>query len=55
MQRQIKRFISDLEDKRELLEKNVFNLGDFHPKEMPLAIYDYVILNLKNMIERDEK
>jgi hypothetical protein len=40
----------DLINKREMLEKNCLSLKMFKPKDMPLAIYDYVIEELGGIV-----
>ncbi|MEP9408549.1 hypothetical protein ABKP09_19720 [Peribacillus frigoritolerans] len=40
---------NDLKEKRELLNGNSHNLNMFGRKDMPLAIYDYVIAKLREI------
>lgn len=45
---------NDLKKKRELLDGNTHNLDMFEKKDMPLAIYDYVIEKLREITHENE-
>lgn len=45
---------NDLKEKRELLDGNSHSLKMFEKKDMPLAIYDYVIERLEGMEDEDK-
>lgn len=46
---------NDLKQKRELLDNNPHNLDMFGKKDMPLAIYTYVIERLGEIADEDEQ
>ena len=45
---------NDLKQKRELLNGNSHDLNMFEKKDMPLAIYDYVIAKLREIAHENE-
>jgi hypothetical protein len=49
----LEKVVEDLKSKRRDLEGNFFSLDDMNPKEMPMAIYNYVIKNLSEIVDKE--
>jgi hypothetical protein len=47
--------LADLRVKRVQLKNNFYSLDEFDPKDMPLAIYDYVIKELTEVVDKERE